>query len=428
LLSADVPGPLTTWIGGRSYPELFLEAFGTADVTPSRIALAIGAYERTLFSDQTPLDMANAGIAPLTAQEQRGRQLFNSPSNNCSICHAGNQLTDNDFHYIGVRPSIEDRGREGVTEQPFDRGAFKTPSLRNVELRGSYFHNGRFSTLEEVVGFYDRGGDFNAPNKPLLIHDLNLSQGQKDDLLAFLRRPITDPRVAAETGPFERPRLYMESNRVPQITGIGRPGSGSATPQIKVISPPLAGNPNFTVSVASALGNAAATLVIDSVDPGIGSTIPSGASFARIVTSTNNTGFGNGWTSVSLPVPATPDVVGRTFFARWYIQDPGAVSGFSVSRVAQFIVFGETAVANVSISGQVVDPFDRGLRNATVIVSDASGFRRTATTSTFGFYIVDGIPAGTTYSISVASRRYRFTPLNLLITTDLTDVNFVGQE
>ncbi|MGE3467204.1 MAG: cytochrome c peroxidase, partial [Pyrinomonadaceae bacterium] len=74
-LSPDIPQGLSNWIGDRSYPELFLEAFGTEEVTPSRIALAIGTYERTLFTDQTPFDLLNAGISPLTAAEQRGRNI-----------------------------------------------------------------------------------------------------------------------------------------------------------------------------------------------------------------------------------------------------------------------------------------------------------------------------------------------------------------
>ena len=77
-LSANVPKSLDAWIGGRDYPALFEEAFGTAQVTPSRIAMAIGTFERTLFSDRTPFDQVNAGIAQLTAAEQRGRGVFNN--------------------------------------------------------------------------------------------------------------------------------------------------------------------------------------------------------------------------------------------------------------------------------------------------------------------------------------------------------------
>lgn len=352
-LSPAMPAALTTWINGRTYPELFQEAFGTPDVTPTKILLAIGTYERTLFGDQTPFDLDVAGIAPLSAAANRGRGLFNGPVG-CNVCHVGNLFAEanlanqgNMFRDIGVRPSNEDTGRFQVTGNNGDLGEFRVPSLRNVGLRRSFFHNGRFSTLNEVVAFYNRGGDFpNNPNVPNnLIRPLALGPGQQNDLVAFLQS-LTDPRVAAETEQFSRPTLYMESNRVPQVTGIGRAGSGSATPQIRATSPPLAGNPNFTVSVSGALGNANAVLVIDSVDPGVGTTIPVTGSFARMTTTTQNTGVANGWASLTMPIPATPNVVGQTFFARWYVQDAGAANGFSVSQAARFTVFGEATAVN----------------------------------------------------------------------------------
>lgn len=342
-LAATVPLPLRTWLNGRTYPELFDEAFGSPEVTPARIAMAIATFERSLYSDQTPLDLAAQGIASLTPQEIRGRSVFNSSANNCAVCHSGNRFTDNTFHYIGVRPEDDDTGRMQVTGMPSDRGAFRTTNLRNAELRKSFFHNGRFTTLEQVVDFYDRGGDFDGNNKPNLIHPLGLSTQEKTDLVAFLKRPFTDPRVASETERFDRPVLFTESNRVPQVIGNGRGGAGGFTPLIKAISPPLVGNPNFTVSVVGAVGNANAVLVISSADPGVGSTIPETGSFARVTATTQNTGAGNGWTSISIPIPDNPALVGRTFFARWYIADTSAVNGFSVSQAARFTVFGEAS-------------------------------------------------------------------------------------
>ncbi len=341
-LATNIPTALQTWIGGRRYSELFNEVFGTPEVTPVRIALAIATYERTLYTDQAPVDLANAGITPLTPQEQNGRGIFVSTANNCAVCHGGSQTTNNAFFYIGVRPDTEDISREAVTGFPNDRGTFRVPSLRNVELRGTFFHNGRFATLQEVVAFYNRGGDFDANNKPNLITPLGLSPQQQADLVAFLRRPLTDPRVTAELPPFDRPTLYMESNRVPQIIGTGRAGSGGIVPQIKAISPPLAGNQNFTVSVSGALGNANAILIITTTDPGVGTSIPIGRSFARVNATMQNTGAGNGWASVSVPLAETPLYLGRTYYARWYIEDVGAANGFSVSQAARFTIFGDS--------------------------------------------------------------------------------------
>ncbi|HEX8116047.1 MAG TPA: cytochrome c peroxidase, partial [Pyrinomonadaceae bacterium] len=105
-LSPDVPTGLKEWIGGRTYSELFAEAFGTTDVTPARIAMAIATFERTLYSDRTPFDLAVSGIAPLSAAEQRGQGVFNGPGR-CNTCHAGTLFTDNQFHNIGLRPQTE---------------------------------------------------------------------------------------------------------------------------------------------------------------------------------------------------------------------------------------------------------------------------------------------------------------------------------
>jgi len=340
-LTSDIPPSLSTWINGRTYPELFEEAFGSPEVTPARIAMAIATHERTLFSDRTPLDRYASAIEPLTAQEDRGREIYVQV--NCSFCHGGPLLSDQNFHNIGVRPQIEDIGRAAVTGSVNDRARFKTPTLRNVELRAPYMHNGRFETLEEVVEFYNRGGDFDAPNKDPRIRPLNLTTEQKADLVAFLKRPMTDARVRSELPPFDRPQLYTESNRVPVITGTGRVGSGGIIPQAIAIEPPIAGNPSFTVAVSRGLGGAQAVLVIDSNDLGVGSSIPANGSFARVSVNLSGVGDGNGFGSVSLPIPNNPALIGQTFYGRWYVADTGAANEFSVTPAFRFTVFGDSS-------------------------------------------------------------------------------------
>ncbi len=341
-LSPSVPASLRNWSGGRSYPELFQEAFGTSDVTPVRIAEAIATFERTLYSDQTPFDLAAQQIAPLGAAEQRGQGIFNTRG--CNVCHAGSLFSDNAFHNIGVRPQTEDTGRFQVTGNANNIGEFRTPSLRNVGLRGPYFHNGRLATLEDVVAFYNRGGDFDAPNiNHNLIRPLGLNPQQQSDLVAFLRNALTDPRVLAGTAPFDRPTLYSESNRVPVVTGVGTQGSGGNIPQATAIEPALAGNPNFTMGVTNALGGASAVLVIDSTDPGAGPAIPATGSFARISMQLSGSGAGQGFGSVSMLVPANSSLVGQTFFGRWYVRDSSAAGGVAASPAFRFTVFGDTS-------------------------------------------------------------------------------------
>jgi len=344
-LSPSIPANLRQWIDGRSYPELFQEVFGSSEVTPARIAMAIATFERTLYSDQTPFDQSVQQIAPLTAAEARGQGVFNA--SRCNVCHAGSLFSDNAFHNIGVRPQTEDPGRFQVTGNANDLGEFRTPSLRNVSLRGPYFHNGHFATLEEVVEFYNRGGDFDAPNiNRNLIRPLNLSAQQKSDLLAFLRRPLTDPRVAAGTGQFDRPTLYSESSRVPQIISNGTPGSGALVPQAIAIEPPLVGNPSFTVGVSNALGDAQAVLVIDSNDPGTGPSIPTTASFAKIGVRLSGSGAGQGFGSTSINIRDDASLVGQSFVGRWFVPDPNAPGGMAVSQAFRFTIFGEVPGTN----------------------------------------------------------------------------------
>ncbi|HWS26315.1 MAG TPA: cytochrome c peroxidase, partial [Xanthomonadales bacterium] len=131
-LSPSVPPALTSWIGGRAYPALFDEVFGSPEVTPARIAMAIASYERSLVANQTPHDLQT-----LSAAEQAGRQAFQQAG--CARCHGGPLLSDNNFHYIGVRPQAADPGRFAVTANTADRGRMRTPPLRNVELSPPYF-------------------------------------------------------------------------------------------------------------------------------------------------------------------------------------------------------------------------------------------------------------------------------------------------
>ncbi|MEQ1641934.1 MAG: cytochrome c peroxidase [Pyrinomonadaceae bacterium] len=336
-LASNIPAGLKTWIGDRMYPELFAEAFGSTDVTPARISMAIASHERTLFSDRTPLDRALYGIQPLTQQEVNGQAIFNTAS--CNICHDGPLGTGHQFFNIGVRPQIEDHGQAGVTMNPDDDGRFKTPGLRNIDLHGTYMHNGRFATLEEVVDFYDRGGDFKASNLAPAIRELGLSPQEKADLVAFIRRPWIDTRVSKELPPFDRPRLFTESSRVPVLSGVGRPLLAGTVPDAFAIEPPLLGNQNFTLAVSVSANQGLAYLVIDDVDPGIRTSVPTTASLWRSKEEIEPIATGGGYASINIAMPSDPAMVGRTFYGRWYIQDVRSRGRLAVSRVFSFTIF-----------------------------------------------------------------------------------------
>ncbi|MEC9477368.1 MAG: cytochrome c peroxidase [Planctomycetota bacterium] len=193
-----------------NYESLFQMAFGTPDITGERIAFAIATYERTLLPDQTPLDAFIAGDSSALTQAQiNGMNVF---LNNCLPCHGGPFLSNGNFHDIGVRPENEDVGRFEVTGNPNDIGRFKTPPLRNVELRAPYFHNGGKMTLEEVVEFYNDGGDFQNPEQGPQTPPLNLPPGARNDLVEFMHA-LTDERVRNGLAPFDHPQLPPDFRR-----------------------------------------------------------------------------------------------------------------------------------------------------------------------------------------------------------------------
>ena len=339
-LAHDIPAGLANWLDGRTYAQLFEEAFGTPEITPARIAMAIATHERMLFSDQTPLDRWSAQLEPLTAEEEQGRQLFISQQ--CTFCHGGALLSNASYQNIGVRPITDDPGRGALTGVQADLGRFKTPPLRNLELKKNYFHTGRFATVEDVVEYYNRAPDFPSGNIDTRIRPLNLTVTQRAQLTAFLKRPLTDDRVKNELPPFDRPKLFTESTNVPTITGTGRFGTNALVPNAIALEPPIAGNNRFTIALSESLAGVQATLVVDSADPGIGTSVPATGSFARIQTTTAGTGIA-GYASAVLSIPNTPGISGRTFYGRWYVNDPAAANGIAVSRLITFRVFGGIA-------------------------------------------------------------------------------------
>jgi cytochrome c peroxidase len=141
---------------------------------------------------------------PMSDSAKRGRELFFAAKAGCSKCHVGPNLTDEKYHNLGVGMDAEkpDLGRFDFTKADADRGAFKTPTIRNVSLSAPYMHDGSQKTLEEVVTWYDEGGHPN-PNLDKDIKALDLSPEEKADLVAFMQ---------ACTGEFPK----VERGRLPQ--------------------------------------------------------------------------------------------------------------------------------------------------------------------------------------------------------------------
>ncbi|HSM03917.1 MAG TPA: cytochrome c peroxidase [Longimicrobiales bacterium] len=167
------------------YRRAFRRAFGTEEVSGTRIAHALASYVRTLRSGAAPVDRFLHGEAGALGPDAReGFRLFVGRAN-CGVCHLAPLFTDHSFHNTGVSWGASDRGRFAVTGEPEDRGAFKTPSLRNVARTAPYMHDGSIRDLAGVIDHYDRGGTPNPYLDPE-IEPLGLTSEEKRQLLAFL--------------------------------------------------------------------------------------------------------------------------------------------------------------------------------------------------------------------------------------------------
>jgi cytochrome c peroxidase len=246
------------------------------------MGLAILMYESTLISDQSPYDRyAEGEESALSDRAKQGLEIFVNQGK-CINCHTGPQFAggvtsvtrpvdnsiqsqmietitmsdrqtafyDGGFYNIGVRSNEEDLGVGGSNElgplsytlrrqlgeevagaigvppeaRTAVQAAFKTPSLRNVELTGPYFHNGSQATLEQVVEFYARGGDFHHDNRDLSpdiepIPELANDPKLIGDLVEFLKS-LTDPRVAEQKPPFDHPELIVPHGHRSQSKGV----------------------------------------------------------------------------------------------------------------------------------------------------------------------------------------------------------------
>ncbi len=216
--------------GIEGYALQFRAVFGGAP-TPDRLAKAIATFERTVITGGAKNDYyeqalpffeyePEEGDEPeflarmdrvldlekehrMSDSAERGRELFFGKAQ-CSACHAGQDLSDEDFHNLGIgfeNGESADTGREQHTGRLEDRGKFRTPSVRSITSSAPYMHDGSLKTLMEVVEHYDKGG---TPNKWLSdkIFPLKLSVQEKQDLVAFM-----EDALSGEMPQIEVPRL-----------------------------------------------------------------------------------------------------------------------------------------------------------------------------------------------------------------------------
>ena len=191
-----------------NYPNQFKRAFGTTQINTILISKALEQFMNSIVSNNSKYDKFLAGTATLTTQEERGRYLFFTEYNpgfpatsgaDCNHCHGGANFEIDNYMNNGIdyTADITDIGRENVTNNTNDKAKFKVVSLRNVELTAPYMHDGRFTTLDQVVEHYNlvkNSATLDASFQQQLPNGLQLTTYDKQALVAFLRT-LTDQKL-----------------------------------------------------------------------------------------------------------------------------------------------------------------------------------------------------------------------------------------
>ena len=188
------------------YPPLFEAAFGSSAITTERISYALAQFVHSVVTYQSRYDTGlQNGFADFSQLESDGMNLFMSGTVNCNHCHTGANFSDNQGLINGLDAFYVDGGVGDITGNPEDNGRFKVPSLRNIELTAPYMHDGRFTTLEQVIEQYNSGiqphpylddrlasnGLVGGPPK-----QYNLTAYQKASLVAFLKTLTDDVMIS----------------------------------------------------------------------------------------------------------------------------------------------------------------------------------------------------------------------------------------
>ncbi|MCG8534855.1 MAG: c-type cytochrome [Pseudomonadales bacterium] len=180
------------------YVEAFKKAYPGEGVNENTLAKAIASFERTIISNNSPFDQWVKGDKKaMTAQQINGFKLFVDPEKgNCAVCHSAPNFSDSGFHNIGLASwghENPDMGRYAIKPLRLMKGAFKTPTIRDITLSAPYFHDGSAMTLEDVVTHYNKGGEVQTNLSPNM-KTLNLSQSEQADLVEFMKALTTPPQ------------------------------------------------------------------------------------------------------------------------------------------------------------------------------------------------------------------------------------------
>lgn len=186
------------------YPELFRRAFGTPEINYQRVEYALAQWLRTIVSGNSKFDRFMRHEENLTPQEMLGFQIFNTEQGDCFHCHSLSLMTDGQLHNNGLDSvfTSANAGYYNYSGNPADLGKFKSPSLRNVGLRTTYMHDGRYTSLEQVINFYNNEVKLSPSLDPIMTKPgkefgLELAPHEVQAVKAFLLT-LTDTTITTD--------------------------------------------------------------------------------------------------------------------------------------------------------------------------------------------------------------------------------------
>ncbi|SFB76839.1 cytochrome c peroxidase [Flexibacter flexilis DSM 6793] len=184
-MGSDIVEVIKKLSASADYKKLFFRAYQDSLITSSKILKSIAQFQLTLVSANSKYDKVKLGKDIFSEQEKKGYYLFQK---NCANCHAEPLFSTYHFENNGLPLDtiLKDFGRFVITQKPKDKRKFKVPSLRNLSYTYPYMHDGRFSTLKEVINHYASGIETSATLSPQLTKSITLTSNEKVDLIAFL--------------------------------------------------------------------------------------------------------------------------------------------------------------------------------------------------------------------------------------------------
>lgn len=207
-----LPNVISKLNNSPTYRNHFFRAFGSSKITSEKISLALEQFMNSIISNNSKFDKEERGEVTYTASEQRGKDLFYTEYNaffpatsgaDCAHCHSGANFENDKYMNNGLDSDadMQDDGRMKVTLSSSDKGKFKVTSLRNIAITPPYMHDGRFSTLEEVIDHYNSGLVYSSTIDPALeatrATGLFLTAQDKIDLVNFLKT-LTDNEMTTD--------------------------------------------------------------------------------------------------------------------------------------------------------------------------------------------------------------------------------------